>query len=62
MSAPVALRVTLSPKQIEVALSDGVTVGFAFTVIVLVSDASQPADEAAVTVYVAVAAGTNGTP
>ena len=62
MSAPVALRVTLSPKQIEVALSDGVTVGFVLTVIVLVSDASQPVDETAVIVYVAVAEGTNDTP
>ena len=62
MSAPVALRVTDSPKQIVDSLNAGETVGIGLIVIVLVSVAVQPARLVPVTVYVAVPEGVKATP
>ena len=52
-----ALNVTVSPKHIVDSLSDGVTVGFWLTVMVLVSVSVQPSVLVAITVYVAVPVG-----
>ena len=61
MSAPVELNVTVSPKHIVDSLSDGVTVGFWLTVMVLVSVSVHPAAFVASTVYIAVPVGVNAT-